>query len=47
MQRDKIPFQVRVKTNNIFEENHGPITAFQILGVEQEGGKRKAIIKLI
>lgn len=46
MQRDKIPFQVRVKTNNIFEENHGPITAFQILGVEQ-GGQRKAIIKLI
>ena len=46
MQRDKIPFQVRVRTNNIFVENHGPITAFQILGVEQ-GGQRKAIIKLI
>ena len=46
MQRDKIPFQVRVRTNNIFKENHGPITAFQILGVEQ-GGQRKAIIKLI
>ena len=46
MQRDKIPFQVRVRTNNIFEENHGPITAFQILGVEQ-GGQRKAIIELI
>ena len=47
MQRNKISFQVRVRTNNIFEENHGPWTAFQILGVEQEGEQGKAIIKLI